>query len=100
MAADRAAVELGLAVSDGADQPGQRRHERLHGRGARLGQRGGAVNPVVDHHQHTFPAASLFAATATALKKFSGPSAESAVAGRIAAVRTTGLRVLTTRLRK
>src|SRR6476646_5150024 len=46
------------------------------------------------------PPASLLAATATALKKFSGPSAERAVEGRIAAVRTTGLRDFTTRLRK
>ena len=46
------------------------------------------------------PAASLSAATATALKKLSGPSADSAVEGRIAAVSTTGLRDFTTRLRK
>ena len=46
------------------------------------------------------PAASLLAATATALKKLSGPSAESAVEGRIAAVRTTGFFDLTTRFRK
>src|SRR6187402_873092 len=46
------------------------------------------------------PAASLLAATATALKKLSGPSADSAVEGRIAAVSTTGFLVLTTRLRK
>ena len=46
------------------------------------------------------PAASLFAATATALKKLSGPSAESAVEGRMAAVRTTGFFDLTTRFRK
>ncbi len=42
----------------------------------------------------------MFAATATALKKFSGPSAESAVAGRIEPVRTIGLAVLATRFRK
>ena len=46
------------------------------------------------------PAASLLAATATALKKLSGPSAESAVDGRIAAVSTTGFFDLTTRFRK
>src|SRR4029450_12679198 len=44
-----------------------------------------------------FPAASLLAATATALKKFNGPSAESAGAGRIAAVGTTGFAVLAAR---
>jgi hypothetical protein len=42
----------------------------------------------------------LLAATATALKKLSGPSAESAVEGRIEAVRTTGFGDLTTRFRK
>src|SRR5262245_22917979 len=46
------------------------------------------------------PAASLLAATATALKKLSGPSAESAVDGRMAAVMTTGLDDFTTRFRK
>src|SRR4026209_2837735 len=46
------------------------------------------------------PAASLFAATATALKKLSGPSAESAVDGRIDAVNTTGFLDLITRFRK
>src|SRR5262245_22572879 len=46
------------------------------------------------------PADSLLAATATALKKFNGPSADSAVAGRIAAVRTTGFADLTTSVRK
>ncbi len=46
------------------------------------------------------PDASLFAATATALKKLSGPSADNAVDGRIAAVNTTGFLDFTTRLRK
>src|SRR5688572_11349744 len=45
------------------------------------------------------PAASLFAATATALKKLSGPSAERAVDGRIDAVITTGFLDLITRFR-
>src|SRR5262245_58162810 len=46
------------------------------------------------------PAASLLAATATALKKLSGPSAERAVEGRMAAVITTGFFDFTTRFRK
>src|SRR5215831_2148019 len=46
--ADRAAVELRLAVGDGADQARLRREERLHGGRAGLGQRAGAVDPVVD----------------------------------------------------
>ena len=50
--ADRAAVELDVAVGDRPDQAGQRRQERLHGRRARLGQRRRAVNPVVDDHEH------------------------------------------------
>ena len=46
------------------------------------------------------PTASWLAATATALKKLSGPSADSAVDGRIDAVSTTGFFDLTTRFRK
>jgi len=46
------------------------------------------------------PAASLLAATATALKKFRGPSAERAVEGRMDAVKTTGFFDLITRFKK
>ena len=46
------------------------------------------------------PFALSEAASATALYKFSGPSAESAEGGRIEATSTMGLSVLTTRLRK
>ena len=46
------------------------------------------------------PTASGLAASSTALYRLIGPSAEIAVDGRIAPTSTTGLRLLTTRLRK
>ena len=46
------------------------------------------------------PHASGLAANESAWKRFIGPSAEVAVAGRIEPVRTTGLSVFTVRLRK
>jgi hypothetical protein len=46
------------------------------------------------------PPASGSAAVATALKRFMGPSALIAVAGRMAPTSTTGFELLTTRLRK
>jgi len=46
------------------------------------------------------PRASLLAATLTALYRFSMPSADIAVPGRIEPTRTIGLSVRTTRLRK
>ena len=49
------AVELGVPVGDGPDEAAHRREERLHGGRARLGQRGGAVNPVVDDDQDAAP---------------------------------------------
>jgi hypothetical protein len=46
------------------------------------------------------PLAAGSAATEVALKRFMGPSAEVAVAGRIEPTSTTGLSPLTTRSRK
>ena len=50
--ANRAPVELGVPVRHGADEAPERREERLHGRRARLGERGRAVDPVVDDDEH------------------------------------------------
>jgi hypothetical protein len=66
----------------------------------RLGDVAAAVDLVVHGDEHALAAASLLAATLTALNRLSMPSADMAVPGRIEPTTTMGLPVWTTRFRK